>query len=87
MHNKDHGGETNPSEKPDKQPLAKNDRPQSTTKIIGEKSFVPETISSDKIDTLRKNIEKFDNAIQAAKDSSAKFWDVEVYEYIVNYTY
>jgi hypothetical protein len=40
-----------------------------------KKAFLPEAISSDKIDTLRKRISDFDKAIQAAKDTSAKYWE------------
>jgi hypothetical protein len=64
---------------PSKNPSAKVDPLEIPSKPPIKKSFLPEVISSDKIDTLRKNISTFDKAIQAAKDTSAKYWEVDVY--------
>ncbi len=41
-------------------------------------TFIPEEISSEKIETLRKNIPNIEQAIQAANDTSSKYWETIV---------
>jgi hypothetical protein len=55
--------------------------PSQDVEPLIKKAFNPEAISSGKIDALRKKIAQFDQAIQAAKDTSAKYWEVLVEKY------
>ena len=52
--------------------------PVNKAETPSKKAFILEAISSDKIDTLRKKIAGFDKAIQAAKDISSKYWEVDL---------
>ena len=69
-------------ETPTKKPYNKEPNPLNRSETLTHLPFAQEVICSEKIDILRKKIANFDQAIQVAKVTSAKYFEVLVERYL-----